>query len=134
MPSSGIVKVERMLLDTDVMVDVLRGHGPAVGWITNYTSAVGIPGLVAMELLQGCRNLAEQRRVERELSRFRLHWPTLADCQRAYQDFTALRLSSGLGLLDSLIAHTAVGSSEPIATFNVKHYGPVAGLQTVQPY
>ena len=123
-----------MLLDTDVMIDVLRGHGPAVAWITNYTSPIGISGLVAMELLQGCRNQGEQQRVERELSRFTLHWPTLADCQRAYQDFAALRLSSGLGLLDNLIAHTAVGLSEPLATFNVKHYRPVAGLQTVQPY
>jgi predicted nucleic acid-binding protein len=123
-----------MLLDTDVMVDVLRGHAPAVAWITNYTLPIGIPGLVAMELLQGCRNQAEQQRVERELSRFALHWPTLADCQRAYQDFSALRLSSGLGLLDSVIAHTAVGLSETLATFNVKHYGSVAGLQTVQPY
>jgi tRNA(fMet)-specific endonuclease VapC len=123
-----------MLLDTDVMVDVLRGHGPAVTWITNYTSPIGIPGLVAMELLQGCRNQPEQQRVELELSRFTLQWPTLADCQRAYLDFAALRLSSGLGLLDSLIAHTAIGLSEPLATFNVTHYGPVAGLQTVQPY
>jgi len=123
-----------MLLDTDVMVDVFRGHGPAVAWITNYTSAIGIPGLVAMELMQGCRNRAEQQSVESELARFAVYWPTLADCQRAYHDFAAFHLSDGLGLLDSLIGHTAVGLNEPLATFNVKHYDSISRLQTVQPY
>jgi predicted nucleic acid-binding protein len=59
-----------MLLDTDVMVDFLRGYAPAVTWLTNYARPIGIPGLVAMELLQGCHDLAEQQRVERELKRF----------------------------------------------------------------
>jgi predicted nucleic acid-binding protein len=59
-----------MLLDTDVMVDFLRGHTPAVNWLTNYSLPIGIPGFVAMELLQGCRDLTEQQRVERELVRF----------------------------------------------------------------
>lgn len=87
-----------------------------------------------MELLQGCRDLPEQQRVERELARFAIHWPTRADCERAYHDFADLRLVAGLGLLDSLIAHTAIGLQDSLATFNVKHYGAVAGLQTVQPY
>lgn len=123
-----------MLLDTDVMVDFLRGYAPAVAWLTSYTMPVAVPGLVAMELLQGCQNGAEQQRIERELARFALYWPTLADCQRAYRDFAAFRLSTSLGLFDSLIGQTAVGRNEPLATSNVKHYGPISGLQVVQPY
>lgn len=123
-----------MLLDTDVLVDFLRGHSPAVTWLTSYAMPIGIPGLVAMELLQGCRDLAEQQRVERELVRFALHWPTRIDCEHAYRDFSALRLVVGLGLLDSLIAQTAIGLNKPLATFNIKHYGAVTALQTVQPY
>ena len=123
-----------MLLDTDVIVDFLRGHPPAVAWLTALPPPIGLPGLVAMELIQGCRDLVEQQRVERELRRFGLSWPTLADCQRAYHDFSAYRLSQGLGLLDALIAHTAVGLKEPLATFNVKHYRPINGLQIIQPY
>ena len=123
-----------MLLDTDVMVSFLRGYPPAVNWLTNFTSPVGLIGVSAMELLQGCRNQAEQQRVERVLARFTFHWPTLADCHRAYRDFAAYRLSTGLGLLDSLIGNTAIGLNEQLATFNVKHYIPIAGLQTVQPY
>src|SRR5438105_6800601 len=123
-----------MLLDTDVMVDFLRGHPPAVAWLTVLPPPMGLPGIVAMELIQGCRNLVEQQRVEQELQRFAWHWPTVSDCLRAYHDFAAYHLSQALGLLDALIAETAVGLNEPLATFNVKHYGVITGLQTVQPY
>jgi predicted nucleic acid-binding protein len=123
-----------MLLVSDVMIDFLRGYAPAVAWLTSYNMPVAISGLVAMELVQGCRNLGEQQRVDHELARFTLHWPTRDDCQRAYRDFAAFRLSTSLGLLDSLIGHTAVGLNEPLATFNVKHYSPISGLQLVQPY
>jgi predicted nucleic acid-binding protein len=110
------------------------GFPPAVAWLSGFTLPIGVPGLVALELLQGCRNLVEQQRVERELQRFTLHWRTLMDCQRAYQDFSAYHLSHGLEILDALIGHTDVGLNEPLATFNVKHYGVIAGLQTIQPY
>jgi predicted nucleic acid-binding protein len=81
-----------MLLDTDILVDFLRGYPPAVAWLTGYTSSVALPGLVAMEILQGCRNASEQQRIEIELQRFALYWPMLGDCQRAYSDFAAHRL------------------------------------------
>jgi hypothetical protein len=124
-----------MLLDADVRVDVLRGFPPAVNWLNTYsTIPVGLPGLVALELLQGCQNLADQNRVEREVHRFVLHWPTAADCNRAMADFLAYRLSHNLGMLDALIGETAVGLAVPLATFNVTHFGLIPGLQTVQPY
>lgn len=124
-----------MLLDTDVMVDILRGHPPAAAWVSSLGNVtIALPGLVGMELIQGCRNLAEQQRLEKQLQQFVLHWPTTTDCQRAFRDFAAFRLSHNLGLLDSLIGHTAVGLGEPLATFNVKHYSVIAGLTTIQPY
>jgi predicted nucleic acid-binding protein len=124
-----------MLLDTDVMVDVLRGFPAAVAWLNTLGSTpVGLPGLVAMELLQGCRDLAEQQRVEGELRRFTLHWPTEADCLRALGDFAAYRLSHNLGVLDALIGETAIGLARPLATFNIKHYGVISALKTIQPY
>jgi predicted nucleic acid-binding protein len=124
-----------ILLDTDVAVDILRGHPPAVQWLQGLASAtLGMPGLVMMELLQGCQNRGEQPRVEQFCQGYTLYWPAAADCQRALQDFAAFHLSSNLGLLDALIAHTAAGLSEPLATFNVKHYGVVGALVTMQPY
>jgi predicted nucleic acid-binding protein len=124
-----------MLLDSDVMIDILRGYPPAVNWLTALgATTVGLPGLVAMELLQGCRDRDEQKRVERQLERFTLHWPTQTDCSGALLDLAAYRLSHDLGILDALIGRTVFGLGESLATFNVKHYGVINGLQTVQPY
>jgi len=82
-----------ILLDTDVMVDVLKGHVPARGWLASVTlQEIGIPGLVAMELLQGCRDAREQRRVERTLGTYPLYWPSGEDCARALTWFAACRI------------------------------------------
>ncbi len=51
-----------ILLDTDVLVDVLRAHAPALAWLNQLDeSVVGLPGFVALELIQGCRNRREQQ-------------------------------------------------------------------------
>jgi predicted nucleic acid-binding protein len=124
-----------ILVDTDVMVDVMRRHAPAVTWLDSLgTEAIGIPGLVAMELLQGCQDREEQRRVENVLRAYTLYWPGRADCARAFDDFAAYHLSHALGILDALIAETAVGLGVELATFNTKHYSVVSPLQTIQPY
>ena len=46
-----------LLVDTDVMIDVMRNHTPAINWLqTLHQEQVDLPGLVVMELLQGCQN------------------------------------------------------------------------------
>jgi predicted nucleic acid-binding protein len=61
-------------------------------------------------------------------------WPAEAHCTRALSDFSALHLSHGLGLLDALIAATAIGHGATLCTFNVKHYRAITGLRMLQPY
>ena len=64
-------------VDTDVMIDILRRYEPAMAWLRSLGSEeLALPGLVAMELLQGCRNRAKQQRVDRMLRPYRLCWPT----------------------------------------------------------
>jgi len=124
-----------ILLDTDVMVDILRGNEPAKQWLDAAQNQIlGIPGLVAMELLQGCQNTSEQKRLERELSDYPLYWAEQQDCERALKSFAAYRLSHQLGLLDALIAQTAIGVGAELATFNTRHYGVLKELKTTQPY
>ncbi|MBI5353164.1 MAG: PIN domain-containing protein [Chloroflexi bacterium] len=122
-----------ILLDTDVMVDILRGYEPAKIWLES-AQEIGVPGLVVMELIQGCQNAKEQRQLERSLSNYRLYWPSEEDNNRALTSFSAHHLSDNIGLLDALIAETAIGVHAQLATFNVKHYRVLRGLKTVQPY
>jgi tRNA(fMet)-specific endonuclease VapC len=122
-----------ILLDTDVMVDVLRGHEPAKEWLES-AQEIGVPGLVAMELMQGCQNAREQKQLERALSEYQLYWPDEDDCNRALASYSSHHLSDNIGLLDALIAETAIGVNAELATFNVKHYRVLRGLKSVQPY
>ena len=87
-----------------------------------------------MELLQGCQNETEQFRVEQFCQGITLYWPTAQDCENSLHDYSLFHLSNNLGILDALIAHTAVGLNATLVTFNPKHYGVVAGLKTSQPY
>jgi len=87
-----------------------------------------------MELVQDARNARELRQTLKLVAPLTIVWPSEADCVRALADFAAYHLSHGLGLLDALIAACAVGRSATLYTFNVKHYRPVPGLLTAQPY
>jgi len=124
-----------LLLDTDVMIDILRGHPPAVAWLgTVPTEVVALPGYVAMELIQGCRDQQEQRELLIELQRYTVLWPQPEVCDRALDLYTRFYLSHGLGLLDSRIGQLALALGLPLYTFNEKHYRAIPGLQLSQPY
>ena len=122
------------LLDTDVLIDLLRGVPQASTWLASLAEAPGLPGYVALELLQGCRNLQEARRIERLTAVFIIYWPTVTDSNRALSAFAPLRLASGVGLLDILIAECAIGLNATLCTFNVRHFQGIAALVTEQPY
>jgi predicted nucleic acid-binding protein len=123
------------LLDTDIIVDVMRGHVPAIQWLVSQSDRdIGIPGLVFMEVINGWRNRREIRFLRRHLSPYNLYWPTAADSDRVLATFTRFHWSHSLGILDALIAECAVGLGVPLCTFNVRHFRAVPGLVTEQPY
>ena len=121
-------------LDSDILVDMLRGFTPSLAWYAGLVAKPGVPSVVAMELIQGTRNSAELRMVTKVLKPLRLVWPTEIDCAKALADFTKFHLSHALGLVDAFIAATVVGQGATLCTFNVKHYRMVPGLATSQPY
>jgi len=124
-----------ILLDTDVMIDLLRQYPPAVAWLDSLgEEEIILPGFVVMELIQGCRNKTEQKRMERELGAYGVVWPSPETCDKALSVFTRYHLSHGLGILDALIGQMAVDLDLPLYTFNQKHYTHIPNLKTVQPY
>ena len=123
-----------MLLDTDILIDILRGHEPAVEWFAELELLPRIPGFVAMELVQDADNKNRIERAMKLISPLAIAWPSASACDRALADFKTYHLSHSLGLLDALIAATAIELSMPLLTFNAKHYRVVDGLEIRQPY
>lgn len=122
------------LVDSDVLIDVQRGHPPALAWFAGLTELPAVPGFVVMELIQDARNAREVQQALQLVAPLQIVWPTEVDCARALSDFTIYHLSHGLGLLDAMIAACAIGLAATLYTFNGKHYRVVPGLVTAQPY
>ena len=124
-----------ILLDTDVMIDLLRQYPRSVAWLDALDEEeIVLPGFVVMELIQGCRNRVEQAKVEDTLEAYEVVWPSPETCDEALTVFAGVHLSHGLGVLDALIGQMAVTLDLPLYTFNRKHYAAIPDLKTVQPY
>lgn len=122
------------VLDTDILIDVQRGHPPALAWFGQLTELPSVPGYVVMELIQDSRNRGEAENALKLIAPLQVVWPSHPDCDRAITEFANYHLSHGLGLIDALVAACAVGLSATLCTFNDRHYRPIPGLTTKQPY
>lgn len=124
-----------IILDSDIVIDFLRKHPPAIEWLTSLgDEEIALPGYVVMELVQGCKNKVNLRKLEKFIADFEVIWPSPDTCDEALEIFIKFNLSHNLGLLDVLIGQTAVKLDLPIHTFNSKHYDIIPNLVTVQPY
>jgi predicted nucleic acid-binding protein len=87
-----------------------------------------------MELIQGSRNLAEQRMIEWFLARMPAIAVNDAVSTRAYELMRAYFLSHGLLIVDALLAATALEYGLTLYTLNVRDFRMVPNLSLVRPY
>ena len=69
-----------LVLDTDVLIDVQRGHAAALGWFAILTVLSSVPGFFVMELIQGAKNTQQVRDELRMTAPLPTIWPTSTDC------------------------------------------------------
>jgi len=118
-----------MLVDTDVMVDFLRGHPQAVALVHDHSPRIILSGIAAAELYAGVKGDEELNTLDSLLSLFRIV-PVSTELARAgglhKRDYAK---SHGVGLADAIIAATAQAESADLKTLNVKHYPMIKGLK-----
>jgi hypothetical protein len=123
-----------MLIDTDVLIDFLRGRVEAREFVADLPRDVAVSAVTVAELFVGVREGEERTALEAMLATFRV-LPVNADI--AAQGGLLRRdygKSRGVGLNDALIGATALAHSLPLATLNVRHYPMLAAEQLIQPY
>jgi predicted nucleic acid-binding protein len=123
-----------ILIDTDIVIDVLRSFPNAIAWLHTINEEIAISGFSAMELVQGCDNKKEQSAVEKFLKSVAVMWLPPESSQKVLEIFAKYHLSHKVGLIDALIAQTALDLKTELHTFNKKHYTPIKDLKIVQPY
>ena len=122
------------LLDTSILVDVLRGDKSARAWIDALPDdACAISVITSAELIAGCRNRTEQRTVERELELYDTLWVTEEISETAFGFYKRYHLSHNVGFLDCLIGATSIANGLHLATLNLKHF-PFPDLEITRPY
>ena len=122
-----------ILLDTDVLIDFLRGHDKAVSFVNANLDRIILSSIVVAELYAGARGGkgdAEQVVLENFLSLFRVV-PISGDVAKLgglyKRDYGR---SHGVGLADAIVAATATLEGAELKTLNAKHY-PM--LQDIEP-
>ena len=118
-----------LLVDTDVMVDFLRGHPKAVAFVQKHSPQIILSSIVAAELYAGIKGDDELEVLDNLMSLFRIIpvTPALARAGGLYKRDYAK--SYGLGLADTIIAATAEAENADLKTLNTKHYPMIEGLK-----
>ena len=121
-----------ILLDTDVLIDFLRGQTEAVSLVAASSERLMVSSVGVAELYAGVRggpDGAEQAALESLLSLFRVV-PVSDDIARLgglyKRDYGR---SHGVGLADGIIAATATTEEAELMTLNVKHYPMFSGIE-----
>ena len=118
-----------LLLDTDVLVDFLRGHKQAVAFVTENADRIVLSAIVVAELYSGVRGDAEEAALGDLIGLFRVVDVT-SEIARAggllRRDYGT---SHGVGLADALLAATAASEGAELATLNARHYPMIKGLR-----
>ena len=123
------------MLDTDILVDALRRFSAGLDYVeeSQQQGALRISITTEMELILGCRNHRESRRLERFLRRCTILGITERIAEKAVILLRQYRLSHGLGMADALAA-TALEHNDTLYTKNVRHFQMISGLSVIRPY
>lgn len=118
-----------ILLDTDVMVDFLRGHAQAVAFVKAHSERIILSSIVIAELYAGVREDQEQAILDELVKIFRVVPVTVELAKAAGIHKRDFGKSHGVGLADAILAATAQSEGAELKTLNVKHYPMMRGLK-----
>ena len=113
---------ERLLLDTDVLIDYLRGQPQAVVYLEGRTETLLVSAITVAELFAGVREGQERIALSAFLSAFEIVTLDAMIAERGGLFRRAYGKSHSTGLADALIAATAEQVQARLVTLNRKHF------------
>jgi predicted nucleic acid-binding protein len=117
-----------VLLDTSIVIDILRGVAPAIAYARRLTEPPSCSEITRVEVMRGLRS-GERRATERLLGTLR--WVAVDEsiARRAGELGRRYRRShQGLATADLIIAATVEELGLELATLNVRHFPMVRDL------
>jgi predicted nucleic acid-binding protein len=121
-----------IVLDTTVLIDVLRGHRPALDYLLALEEPPACSEITRVEVLRGIRH--REREATEELMRA-IRWIGVDEqiARRAGALGRTWRRSHALATADLVIGATAQELGADLATSNTRHFPMFAGLEPPYP-
>ena len=120
---------KRYLIDTDVLIEYLRGREQAIRYLEGLEGVLCVSAITVAELYSGVKGEQEQAALDRFVEAFEVIAvdEALAKlgglCRRDY------RPKHGTGLADALVAMSAKAAGAVLVTFNRRHYPMIDDVQ-----
>jgi predicted nucleic acid-binding protein len=111
-----------MLLDTCVLIDLIRGHKVAIDFIEALAVQPAVCPVSILELHAGVRSQREERVVDALVSSFVSVGINENSFRRAGSWLRHYHASHALDVPDALIAAASEQHELPLATINIKHF------------
>ncbi|MHB1345574.1 MAG: PIN domain-containing protein, partial [Thermoleophilia bacterium] len=114
--------LKRFLIDTDVIIEYLRGREQAVQFVESLEGHLCVSAITVAELYSGVKGSDEEAALERFLDAFdvvpldRALARLGGLCRQSYQP------GYGTGLADAIVAMSAKSAEAVLVTFNKRHY------------
>lgn len=121
------------LVDSSILIDVLRGYQPSEDWLVTQ-GQLGTTRFVWLELIEGAQDKSAQQRAIELLRRFEVVELAPEDMQWAVEQLIRFGLSHNVDAFDCLIASPHPRLNLPLYTRNLKHFTPIIGSLAINPY
>ena len=122
MPSS-------ILVDTDVLVDFLRGDSEAVKFINTHSDHIILSSIVVAELYAGVKGEKEQVVMDDFISLFPVIPVDVKIAKAGGLYKSEYGKSHGVGIADAILAATAAAVDADLKTLNIKHYPMIPDIK-----
>ena len=121
-----------LLVDTNVLVDHLRGVPQAGEYLQAVTEDISVSSVTVAELHAGVRDEEERASLRTFVSSFRVIPADGAICEMGGVFRSRYGASHGLDLIDAIIAATSVARQIALVTLNKRHFPMLK--QIIVPY
>lgn len=125
-----------MVIDTTVFVDLLRGEAKASKFLLEIKESLIINRVVFMELVRGLKSKRDIKIIVKQLKALGVEILEINEkiSRIAGELFEKYYHSHGLGIMDALVAASAMTSKDTLVSHNIKHFNFIKELSLIKPY